>query len=159
MNINRSRSPEKSVALVGREVNAALTNTKGVRRIRQRYKSDCGVACVAMVANVTYRRAFEVFGFDDVKSFYTSHNNLEAALIELGCQVQRKKFVTWDEVAGSAIIPVNHRRKRQNFHWVVFDRQAVLDPNPHRPPRQRSFERYRASGWYLLVLKHRESAR
>lgn len=125
---------------------------KTIRRVRQRTRSDCGVACVAMIAGVSYQQAFDVFCFSDrKKAFYTGHSHLVDALESLGCEVQRNWFRSWEEIPGCAIVPVNHRCDRKNYHWVVYDGKAVRDPNPKRPARQRDFKRYRASGWYLLA--------
>lgn len=111
------------------------------------------MACVAMIARVRYWEAFNAFGFaDDETRFYTSHGQLVEALKNLGCEVKRKKFSSWENVPGCAILPVNHRCNRQNFHWIVFDGRSVRDPNPKRPSRVKRFERYRASGWYLLSV-------
>ena len=126
---------------------------KSIRRVRQRYRSDCGVACVAMLAQVPYQRAFDACGFSESeRRFYTSHAQLTKALNILGCKVQRKKFSSWGDIPGCAILPVNHRCNRCNFHWVAYDGKYVRDPNPKRPPRMRSIERYRASGWYFLAV-------
>lgn len=155
MNNNHSRHTKTAVESIGRNVNTDLNvaNNK-IRRVRQRKKSDCGVACVAMVAGVSYRKAFDAFGFDaGQNTFYTSHKKLEEALGKLGCAVQREMFTSWDTILGSAILAVNRRCNRRNFHWIVFNGKVVLDPNPKRPSRQKSFTRYRASGSYLLVTK------
>lgn len=126
---------------------------KKIRRIRQRTRSDCGVACVAMIAGVRYWEAFNAFGFADGENrFYTSRGQLVEALGNLGYEMKWKKFRSWEDVAGCAIIPVNHRCDRRNFHWVAYDGKFVRDPNPKRPPRMRSFERYHASGWYLMLV-------
>ena len=152
MEISPRRHRNTTVKQAGKETNTALKVAKGARRIRQRYKSDCGVACVAMVARVNYSTSFGAFSFSkDRKTFYTSHNKLEDALKVLGFQVHLKKFRSWDDISGSAIIPVNHRCHGRNFHWVVYDRKAILDPNPNRPARQKALSRYRSSGWYLQV--------
>lgn len=124
-----------------------------IRRVRQRYRSDCGVACVAMLAGVQYWQAFDAFEFsEEGNGFYTGHGHLVEALEKLGCQVIRKRFTSWEDVPGSAILPVNHRCNRCNFHWVVYDGREILDPYPTRPSRQKATKRYRASGWYLLAL-------
>lgn len=125
---------------------------KKLKRVRQRYRSDCGVACVAMVAQVKYQQAFDVFGFTEEDRFYTRHKHLMEALEKLGCEVQRKMFRSWEDIPGHAILPVNRRCEGKHFHWVVYDGKAVLDPNPQRPAREKSFKRYRASGWYLLAV-------
>lgn len=124
-----------------------------IRRVRQRYRSDCGVACVAMLAQVSYSIAFDVFGFaEGERSFYTCHRQIADALQNLGCKIQRRKFCSWGDISGAAILPVNHRCERSNFHWVVFDGKYIRDPNPNRLPRLRCFERYRASGWYFQIV-------
>lgn len=124
---------------------------KKIRRIRQRNKSDCGIACVAMMAGVRYREAFRAFDFaeDEVK-LYTTHGRLISALEKLGCKVKKRKFSSWGGITNCAIIPVNHRCNRKKFHWVVYDGKSVLDPNPRCPPRTKKFDGYRASGVYLL---------
>jgi len=126
---------------------------RAMRRVRQRYRSDCGVACVAMLARVSYQQAFDAFGFaGSERRFYTSHGQIAEALQILGLQIQWKKFSSWDDVPGRAILGVNHRCDRRNYHWVAYDGKCIRDPNPNRPPRVRLFERYRASGWYLLAV-------
>lgn len=111
------------------------------------------MACVAMIAGVSYQQAFDVFGFAKRrKKFYTRHSQLVRALEKLGCEVKRWWFRSWEEIPGCAIVPVNHRCNRRNFHWVAYDGRAVLNPNPKYPARERSVNRYRASGWYLLAV-------
>lgn len=125
-----------------------------IRCVRQKYRSDCGVACVAMLAGVSYQVAFNAFGFHEGETrFYTGHGQLLEALEKLGCGVKRKRFRSWEDISGSAILPVNHRCDRRHFHWVVYDGKAIIDPYPKRPPRQKNTNRYRASGWYLLAAE------
>lgn len=120
--------------------------------VHQRKKSDCGVACVAMIAGVSYQQAFDVFDFPEgSKTFYTQHSQLTKALNRLGYDVRRKMFRTWEVIPGHAIVPVNHRCNRRKFHWVVYDGRGVLDPNPKRDALDNDFKRFRASGWYLLA--------
>lgn len=131
----------------------ALVEAK-IRSVRQRYRSDCGVACVAMVAGVPYQLAFSELGFSEKDSrFYTRHGQLAKALENLGCLVQRRRFRSWEDISGWAILPVNHRCSRQHFHWVVYDGNTVLDPYPTRPCREKDVTRYRASGWYLAAAR------
>lgn len=112
------------------------------------------MACVAMLAGVSYQVAFNVLGFrEEGKQFYTRHGQLADALAKLGCEVSWRRFRSWEAIAGCAILPVNHRCERRHFHWVVYDGEVVLDPYPKRPGRQKNTSRYRASGWYLLVTE------
>jgi hypothetical protein len=108
-----------------------------------------------MLAGAPYQQAFDAFGFKDrQRKFYSSHGQLVKALRKLGCATKRKKFSTWEDISVCAIVPVNHRCDRMNFHWVVFDSGAIIDPYPTRPSRQRNTQRYRGSGWMLLKATH-----
>lgn len=68
------------------------------------------MACVAMLARVTYQQAFDAFGFSDrERRFYTSHGQIAEALQILGFTIQWKKFSNWEAIPGCAILGVNHR--------------------------------------------------
>lgn len=137
-----------TVALLIEKVGEGLN----IQRVLQRYKSDCGVACVAMVARVSYQQAFVAIGFAPGQTkFYTGHRQLTAALRRLGLTVHWKMFRSWAAISGIAIVAVNHRYQRMNFHWVVFDGVCILDPFPRKPTAATKPKRYHASGWYLLV--------
>lgn len=88
-----------------------------MRRVQQRSieHADCGVACVAMLAGCSYQQAFEVFGFtEDQSVFFTRHHHLVSALENLGSAVKRKRFCSWREIYGRAIVAVN---RSQDGHW------------------------------------------
>lgn len=126
-----------------------------MKRVQQRSieHADCGVACVAMLAGSTYKKAFEAFGFvDDQHEFYTRHHHLNSALEALGCKVKSKLFRSWHEIGGPAIVAVNHTQDGRYWHWVAFDGEAILDPKPNRPGRKRDFRGIRGSGFYIAVL-------
>lgn len=119
-----------------------------IRLVPQRHTTDCGVACVAMIAGVSYQQAFNAIGFSEVhKQFYTTHTCLTIALRKLGAHVRWKKFRSWHDIPGPAIVAVNHRRKCRKFHWVLYDGKRIIDPEC----KDRS--RYCASGFYLLITK------
>lgn len=119
-----------------------------IRFVPQRRSTDCGVACIAMIAGVSYQEAFDAIGFPaECEEFYTTHTRLTNALRRLGVSVSRRKFRSWVDIPGPAIVAVNHRSNRQLFHWVTFDGRQILDP------KQNNCHRYRASGFYLLLSK------
>lgn len=121
-----------------------------IQHVFQRRESDCGVACVAMIAGMSYEQAFDAIGYEeDWKHFYTTHRALTNILRELGWNIIWKKFRSWDAIPGCAIVAVNHRCNRRYFHWVVFDGAMIFDPLPES---KRMAGGYRASGWYLLVV-------
>lgn len=120
-----------------------------MKQVKQRYETDCGVACVAMLAGCSYRKAFKVLGFaDNQRKFYTRHHHLISSLEKLGCVVKRKRFHSWRKICGRAIVPINHKQNG-DWHWVAFDRDAILDPNGM--VRKMDFRGLRGKGQYLLV--------
>lgn len=125
-----------------------MTNMKRVQQ-RSIEHADCGVACVAMLAGCSYHQAFEAFEFAGNQSeFYTRHHHLISALEKLGCAVKRKRFRSWREIRGRAIVAVNHTQDGY-WHWVAFDGEAVLDPKPGRPRRKKDLRGLHGKGVYL----------
>lgn len=102
-------------------------------------------------SGVSYQQAFDAIGFsEEHKQFYTTHTCLTNALRKLGVSVMWRKFRSWHDIPGLAIVAVNHRRNRRYFHWVIFDGAAILDPSPKG--KLKKSIRYRASGRYLHVV-------
>lgn len=127
---------------------------KMMKRVQQQSlgRADCGVACVAMLAGCSYQRAFKAFNFaEGQRQFYTWHHHLIGALEELGCTVKRRKFRSWREIDGQAIVAVDHT-KYGDWHWVVFDGEAILDPKPKRAGRKKDYRGKKGKGHYLLVV-------
>ena len=124
-----------------------------MKRVQQKSieHADCGVACVAMVAGCSYQKAFAAFEFAKGQCvFYTWHHHLISALEKLGCTVKRKKFRTWGEIGGKAIVAVDHT-KNGKWHWVAFDGETILDPKPKKVERKKDYRGKRGRGQYLLV--------
>lgn len=111
--------------------------------------SDCGVACVAMLAGCSNRKAFKAFGFkDNQREFYTRHHHLISALEKLGCVVKRKHFRSWRDITGRAIVAINHTQDGY-WHWVAFDGEAILDPKPSRQGRKTDLRGLRGKGMFI----------
>ena len=132
-----------------------------IQRVEQRAngRADCGVACVAMLAGCSYEQALTALGFEgQQRQFYTRHRHLMNALSMLGCVVQRKKFVTWYQIAGPAIVAVNHTRRGKYWHWVVWVDYTILDPRPNRQRAPHDVSGMRGKGWYVLLKQrgHKE---
>jgi|SRR3989338_6723346 len=123
-----------------------------MERVRQRSvkHADCGVACIAMLAGCSYDGALEALEFaDDAEEFYTWHVDLFNALGKLGCAVKKRKFISWREIEGCAIVAVNHTKNGRYWHWVVFDGEAILDPKPSRPERKADLRGLHGKGMYF----------
>lgn len=101
--------------------------------IRQRYKSDCGVACAAMLAGVTYEEASAAFAPLGKRRGCTNETTMYLALRELG--VKGKLPMASGKPNGqNALLKCNrteHRRAGvKRWHWCVWDaaEQRILDP-------------------------------
>lgn len=106
-----------------------------MKLVEQRQRNDCGVACVAMVANVSYKKAFVALGFNkNTRKFGTNKHNLRTALYALGLDTYPKmrrvpKDIT--TITNKAILRCNQYRGK-DWHWKVYDpkNKTILDPLP-----------------------------
>ena len=122
-----------------------------IRLVKQEHVYGCGLACVAMVSNTTYKSVRfeydEIFGEPEwvfskkrkrhCLDYGTSAGDLSDLMKIYGVQSSRRllHFKSWDSLSDIAIISVYHKSVEDNtsWHWVVFDRKqnVVLDPWPH----------------------------
>ena len=136
--------------------------TNPLKRVPQRdwEHGDCGIACVAMVANVPYERALRAFrrieGKESTSSFYTNHTHVEQMLANLGKKTERIRFSSWRDIEHHAIVKVN-LKKSGGWHWVAFDagrQQATAhDPKPGKRKLIQDFRGLKGSGYYIAVVK------
>lgn len=107
-------------------------------KIRQQGRSDCGVACLAMAAGLSYAEAREVFvsvGLADKRQkrpFSSNFQDLRRALAACGKASTIKHFAGWGRVFESSILKV-FVKKGVGWHWVYAGRDPqlglfVLDP-------------------------------
>ncbi|TPK80389.1 hypothetical protein FJ527_01025 [Mesorhizobium sp. B2-4-18] len=117
-----------------------------MRLVKQSDENGCGVACVAMIADITYSQARKQM-FGDRRGGYTNTGDLRRALAQLGIQtgprlVRLKKNQTPAELPFDAILKTNVKQDGE-WHWVIWDsgRQKVLDSRvpPYRKYRHRSY--------------------
>ena len=106
-----------------------------MKRIVQRNSSDCEVACVAMLAGVTYEiAAATIFGTQ--RPSYTTATELREALLTLGRR-PAKRFIAFNgrphtSLCEPALLKVNPRMGDDGWHWVVWSGTSILDPK--HPP-------------------------
>jgi hypothetical protein len=108
-----------------------------VRLIRQRQKKDCGVACVAMLAGVSYSVAKKAM-FGDGAAGLTEASDLRAALADLGRSPGRLvplRRRDYRKLNGPALLKTNVRANGE-WHWLVWSGKKILDPK--KPPYQLS---------------------
>lgn len=100
--------------------------------LHQRESHDCGVASVAMAADVAYvdaKQAFEALGLHVKKpgrpAFSSNFKNVQDVLEQLDCSTKMRKFRGWDAIAGPTIVKVDNGHPR-NWHWVYATRSPTL---------------------------------
>jgi hypothetical protein len=111
----------------------------------QRESHDCGVASVAMAANIAYedaKKAFDALGLHVKKHgrqpYSSNFKNVQEALCHLGCRTKMKRFHSWGDIKGPTIVKVENGHPR-NWHWVYATKDptwglVILDPglpDPH----------------------------
>lgn len=88
--------------------------------------TSCGVACVAMLARLSYRDAFrvgtELWTRQSWEGNYrTDAAELRAMLAEVGWRLGRKvRCKTWRKIPSGALVAV-HKKRNNGWHWVVSD--------------------------------------
>lgn len=105
-----------------------------MRRVEQRTESDCGVACVAMLAKVSYEDAYEAV-YGSGRKGLTSTNKLRAALVKLGRapaegRMVSKRRTTLASLPHDALLKVQPLTCSTK-HWVVWDKKRKLKLDPY----------------------------
>lgn len=106
--------------------------------IRQEHRTGCGIACVAMIADVSYLEVLEIARqkfrwLDTRRTFYTSSKQLQELLCAFKIKAQKGRAIRkWSSLPEMAIVGINHNKKSDTWHWVIFRRDAdvmyVHDP-------------------------------
>lgn len=160
-----------------------ITHGHPVLKVRQRLYTDCGVACLAMVAGVPYEDASEAFTAAGLhlkrkskKPFMSNFRDLTAAAGHLGVQLRQRPFRTWSTIQSPTILKVKPPSavpglSTKDWHWVVAHRAAhgihIEDP-AHEfacyevpPPFANAleFEYYQPTGAMLSIDTSRKQDR
>ena len=128
------REPVPSAATHAMFDSAAVCERRSskMKKIRQRTETDCGVACLAMLAGISWAEARKVlFGRWRRKNFYTEKEEMRAALRRFGI-ITAKRLVRCKDprrLKRDALLNTN-LLVDGNSHWAVWDakRKKVLDP-------------------------------
>lgn len=130
-----------------------------MNRIAQRTPTDCGVACVAMIAGCEWEHAaYAIFGprWGSKRTYATSATQVRDALRRLGWSATDAKMVSFrrNHTYGSISL-VNVERfkinntKRWSAHWIVrAEDGSLIDPAREQPL---SLEQYEPKGEIRLV--------
>lgn len=148
----------------------ALGNRRGVvvqaarkpKKVKQRYNTDCGLACVASVSHRSYvsvmAEAQALFDWDTdrTRALRTDTSDLRNLLSAFGLTGSRKRHAqSWQQVSDLAIVAVNHNRKTDNWHWVVHYRSqgvsSLMDPNSRLASQWRIASERTKPSFYIEV--------
>lgn len=128
-----------------------------MKRVTQRERTDCGVACIAMVASVSYEDAQKALG--DAAHSRTQVADLRKALDKLGYCLGRRSIPIAPEklqqLTFDCILKTKPGPKSGNWHWMVWDSNAqkILDPQPKGKAYKRPLSRVSA---YIQIKRKAE---
>jgi ABC-type bacteriocin/lantibiotic exporter with double-glycine peptidase domain len=132
-----------------------------MRRIVQQTGTSCGVACVAMLARISYREAFRTgIACFDTDHWSGTHRTdtweLREMLAALGWKLGRKVSATdWAMVPAGCLVAV--QLKKGDWHWVVssVDSKGAFFFDPRKSvktQRRRDFQKVSVA-WYHYVRR------
>lgn len=104
-----------------------------MKRIAQNDENGCGIACVAMIADVSYEEAQRIV-FPKGRVTLTTHKHLRSALFHYGITLQTRRSlvgVRFNDLQRDGLVWTKIEwRGRKWLHWMVWDAssQALIDP-------------------------------
>jgi len=110
-----------------------------IKKIMQRDRFGCGVACAAMIAAKPYAHARSVFTEDGLgakkRPFATNFSQLRRCLELMGIDWELRRWSRWDAIDGLGIVAVSTSlgSANRNWHWVVAERHEVFGVVLHDP--------------------------
>ena len=130
-----------------------------IKRIVQKDDTGCGIACVAMLSGRPYAEVKQIFVeqiFTSPRQYFgTYHREVEQALHILGFNTKRRRFRGWRKIQSCAIVAIERRKNKTDWHWVVFvcrGKEAfAIDPMPGYNKYIRDFRLIRGSGIYIEI--------
>lgn len=133
-----------------------------MHRIVQEDPTGCGLACVAMLSNTTYKKVRKAALEIDLlkgRTLYTSAKDLHnlAKKFDLSLGQRRRKFKSFDALPDTAILAINYRPKTGSWHWVVYHRNSkdeyVIDPmRTVKTDKRKDFKRLQnKTKWWVEV--------
>lgn len=135
-----------------------------MRRVKQKDSNGCGLACIAMLANKTYKEVRKIavtkVGLGD-GGFYTGTKELRALSDHYGIVLgkRRRPFKSFAALPETAILAINYKKAEDRWHWVVYRRspkdEFIYDPKKTiKSNKRRDFGRIKEKAkWFLPVIK------
>lgn len=110
-----------------------------IKKIMQRDRFGCGVACAAMIAAKSYSDARSVFNERGLgakkRPFATNFSELRRCMELMGINSELRRWSGWDSIDGLGIVAVSTSlgSGNRNWHWVVAERHEVFGVVLHDP--------------------------
>ena len=138
-----------------------------LKPVVQLERTGCGIASVAALAGVTYKRAqrsarqLGIVATDARLWSGTEHVRRLLERYGLRAHSRETPFVSWSGLPDRALLAIkwHHRQGRPAWHWVAFVREhgkaVVLDPAPSlKRPARTDFGRIKPK-WFIGVTTAR----
>lgn len=135
--------------------------SKLIKKIMQEHRTGCGIACVSMLAGVTYSEtisvAYDVLGWEkSQRTFYTTSSQLYKLLLSFNILSKKSRTAhEWASLPAIAIAAINFNERTNNWHWVIFLRELgdayVIDPRSKHEVR-RDFGRMQLRSYIPIEL-------
>lgn len=134
-----------------------------IKRVIQEDSTGCGIACIAMVAGISYAEAKQITLNNEilkksVKNFYTTTKDLVNILNSIGIESSKgRKVRYWSSINTISIVGINFLETTDTWHWVLFipneDTGYVLDPSKRVKTEKRTdFSRMRLRSYIPISL-------
>jgi ABC-type bacteriocin/lantibiotic exporter with double-glycine peptidase domain len=117
-----------------------------IHRVRQEFRTSCGVAVVAMFARVSHDEAMRVMFPRKRRVFYTHYTDVIRALDKFGIAhgARTHRFRRWEDIPSTSLVKVRAKDSDGKVlrHWVIYQKRDdgswnVIDPDPGRGGTQR----------------------
>mgnify|MGYP000185013675 CR=1 FL=1 len=134
-----------------------------MKAIFQEEETGCGLACVAMLAGVSYQAVREaaaglgIFASDEALYSDTAYVRRLLEHYALKAEPGETPFTTWEGLPDCALLATKHHFEggQPFWHWAVFVREpegaAVLDPAPYLSNNRRTDWATIAPAWFIPV--------
>ena len=134
-----------------------------IKRVIQEDSTGCWIACIAMVAGISYAEAKQITLNNEilkksVKNFYTTTKDLVNFLNSIGIESSKgRKVRYWSSINTISIVGINFLETTDTWHWVLFipneDTGYVLDPSKRVKTEKRTdFSRMRLRSYIPISL-------
>lgn len=130
-----------------------------MRKVKQKNRTGCGIASVAMVANKTYSqvkkkmKSLGCFKENRKNMFLTDYPDLKKVLKAYkikSSKIYNKK--SWNSIRKNAIVAINYNKKRDEWHWVIYDekKECVIDPRSKKNYRNITDKRMKIKSYMYI---------